>query len=107
MSDLPKHIRFVEHEILPGQKTNRWFVLNKHDDDELGEIAWYGPWRQYCFSTFGGTVYSPGCLSDIAEFCARKTNDHKFANGRVEPRKSESELDSLAETVRRGYAKES
>ena len=34
----------------------------------IGVIRWYPQWRQYCFFPTEGTVYSKGCLKDIANF---------------------------------------
>jgi hypothetical protein len=34
----------------------------------LGEIKWFGRWRQYVFYPAFGTVYSAGCLEDIRDF---------------------------------------
>jgi hypothetical protein len=48
--------------------TSRWQVCNNRSGDELGIIAWYGSWRQYCFEPSGPTVYSAGCLDDISHF---------------------------------------
>jgi hypothetical protein len=49
-------------------KTTKWSCRNKRYDAELGEIKWFGGWRQYCFFPTCQAVYSAGCLKDIADF---------------------------------------
>jgi len=45
--------------------------------DVLGEVKWFGCWRQYAFFPFPGTAYERQCLRDIAEFCETKTKEHR------------------------------
>jgi hypothetical protein len=61
-----KYFRIVETAQKP--KTKVFSVINKSSGFELGTIAWYGPWRQYCFLPEGNTVFSKGCLKDIEDF---------------------------------------
>ncbi len=49
-------------------KTSIWRCCNNRIGDQIGVVKWYGRWRQYCYFPDGNTVYSQGCLSDIAEF---------------------------------------
>jgi len=60
-------------------KTGRFAVTNRKSNDVLGVIVWYGPWRQYAFAptTEYATVYSPGCLRDIADFLRETTDEHR------------------------------
>ena len=51
----------------PGRKTPRYAVLNNRSGDLLGEIAWYGSWRQFCFFPEQGTVWNNGCLADVQD----------------------------------------
>ncbi len=62
------HYQYIHFEQQPSRGiTSRWLCLNK--SEELGEVAWYGPWRQYCFMPSSDElVFSPGCLSDILDF---------------------------------------
>jgi len=55
----------VQEPLLAGRKTHNYRVYNITSGGELGLIAWYGPWRQYCFFPQDGTVWSGGCLHDI------------------------------------------
>ena len=49
-------------------KTNVYEVCNKKTGYYLGEIMWWGAWRQYCFFPDGETLYERKCLRAIAEF---------------------------------------
>ena len=49
-------------------KTERWECKNARNGTVLGEVKWYGPWRQYCYFPIVQAVYSNGCLKDIAHF---------------------------------------
>lgn len=51
-------------------KTDKYDVLNNRSGDRLGVIKWFGRWRQYVFIPDQLTVYSRGCMCDIAEFVA-------------------------------------
>jgi len=60
-------------------KTGRFTVANRKNNDVLGVILWYGPWRQYVFvpTLSYETIYSPGCLRDIADFVQETTAEHR------------------------------
>ncbi len=64
-----QYIRMVE-EPNPGKKTRRFAIVNKHQDVELGQIKWYGAWRQYCFfpTPECETIWNFGCLVDVMNF---------------------------------------
>ena len=71
---------------IPGptnQKALCWWIVNKHDDIELGSIEWTGKehWRRYAFFPRPDTMYEEVCLRDIAAFCEAKTRDHKQRKG--------------------------
>jgi hypothetical protein len=58
-------------------KTLEWDVLGRSHGAFLGEIRWYGPWRQYCFMPCSDTVFNHGCLADIAAFLVEQNRTHK------------------------------
>jgi len=74
MSIETKHLIFTETEQKP--KTKVWDVHNKHTQESLGRILWYGPWRQYCFDD-GMFVYAGSCLTDIAKFLQDQMDSRK------------------------------
>ena len=49
-------------------KTEIWNVLSKSSGFIIGQIKWYGPWRQYCFFPSPFSVFNPECLSHIINF---------------------------------------
>lgn len=40
-------------------------VYSARSGDKLGEIKWFGRWRQYAFYPAEGTIWNPDCLADI------------------------------------------
>lgn len=48
-----------------GMKTNVVSVTNIKSGTEIGKIAWYSPWRQYCFLPKGNTVWNIQCMRDV------------------------------------------
>ena len=62
-----KYLRVSELHPLEGRKTKRW-VLENTDGQQLGDIAWHGPWRAYVVEPRPGCVFHDGCLRDIADF---------------------------------------
>jgi len=59
-------IHFVE--IAKKTKTLVWSCRNNKNDEQLGEVRWYTPWRKYCYFPTVVAAYSAGCLSDIHSF---------------------------------------
>jgi len=50
------------------RKTERIHVVSKSHGVILGDISWYGPWRQYVFFPDDDTLFNRACLRDIADF---------------------------------------
>ena len=48
-------------------RTFIWLVRS-YRGDFLGEIKWYGKWRQYCFYPNRATIFNNGCMKDIVQF---------------------------------------
>jgi hypothetical protein len=61
-----EYLSFVRIESIG--KTEKFMCLNKKSANQLGEVKWYGAWRQYCYFPLVQAVYSKGCLNDIADF---------------------------------------
>jgi hypothetical protein len=49
-------------------KTKRWDVHAVQGDIYLGEIRWYGGWRQYVFYPAISTLWNAECLLDVSQF---------------------------------------
>ena len=67
--------------ILVGRKpkTDVYGVVTKSDRDELGRVAWFANWRQYCFfpKNTTDTIFSSGCLSQIIRFIDALNKRHR------------------------------
>ena len=50
------------------RKTYRYRICTRRDEDIIGWIEWYGPWRQFCLCAEANTVWSAGCLQDVQDF---------------------------------------
>ena len=61
-----KYIHFEQLETKT--KTEVWWVKNIRSGAVLGEIKWYGAWRQYCFFPSALSIFNPTCLDDINQF---------------------------------------
>lgn len=71
-----RHIEF--RELIRDGKTRRFLCLNQGSNFILGEVKWYGAWRQYCYFTIPGeAVYSIGCLNDIVNFIEQLNTEQK------------------------------
>ncbi len=65
-------------EITPEErKTKIWNVRALADGMQLGQVRWFGRWRKYSFFPCQGMVFEETCLRDIANFCVRRTIDHR------------------------------
>jgi hypothetical protein len=51
-----------------GRKTLKFECRNKRSRAVLGIVKWNVAWRQYCYYCTDNTVYSVGCMNDIANF---------------------------------------
>jgi len=75
-----KYLRVRLDKRLKSRKTDTWEVIN-NDDESLGVISWYSPWRQYNFEPEIAT-YNHRCLTDIAAFLIRE-NGKRRKHGRT------------------------
>lgn len=60
-------------------KTEIWAIKSTHNGDELGEVSWFGRWRQYTFFPLSDRVFSHDCLQDIATICRVLTMRQRLA----------------------------
>lgn len=63
----------------PSVKTRRWEVLSKSHGSVIGTIGWYGGWRQYVFFPKQQTIWSAGCLDDVASFIRERMAERRSA----------------------------
>lgn len=62
---MSKYLEFVEKE-------KSVSVMNKSQNQCLGEIIFYEPWKQYVFDPSYMTVFSHECLADIIKVIQEK-----------------------------------
>ncbi len=62
-----KYLNFFHYSTDPDTKKVNYVCVNK-SGEHLGFIAWYAPWRQYCYFDTSNAVYAKSCLKDIATF---------------------------------------
>jgi len=61
------------------RKTDRWLVNKKETEELLGEVRWFGRWRQYCYFPEPGVdvVLAASCLEDLAEFIQKRMQERR------------------------------
>ncbi len=70
--------KWIEIVEIPHEgKTKSFNIINKSDDDTIGEIYWYSSWRQYCFYSYGNMIFSSGCLDFIIDFLKEINTKHR------------------------------
>lgn len=62
-----EYLSFIEDDHYKG-KTKRITILSKRHCSVLGEIKWYGAWRQYTFWPDQGTIWNTQCLEDVQNY---------------------------------------
>ena len=59
-------------------KTEIWNIISKSSEFILGQIKWYGPWRQYCFFPSPNSVFNNGCMDDIKKFISELMSARRY-----------------------------
>lgn len=49
-------------------KTSVYGIFSRKHGDKLGEVRWWGKWRQYCFFPAHDTVFNRDCIGTIQAF---------------------------------------
>lgn len=75
---MTKYIRMIE-TLSRDRVTVVYGIYAMRSGTCLGEIKWYGAWRQYTFWPHLGTIWNPDCLREVADKCAELTRDHRKA----------------------------
>ena len=58
-------------------KTVVMHVVSNMDGQILGEISWFGRWRQYTFDPESHTTFNNGCLQDVADVLTSLNEEHR------------------------------
>lgn len=73
---MSEYLSFEEDDHYEG-KTKRFMVVSKKRLNILGEIKWYGAWRQYTFWPIGDTIWNTQCMKDIILFIDNLMSERK------------------------------
>jgi hypothetical protein len=65
-----EYLDFEERPPVEGRKTKVVVVRSAGSSAILGDIRWFGRWRQYTFQPERGTVFNQGCLATINAYMA-------------------------------------
>jgi hypothetical protein len=71
-----QHLSVVQLPLVPGRKTKQWSVLSTRGD-EVGQVQWYGPWRQFTFDPRPSSTFNRACLLDLARFLERVNREQR------------------------------
>lgn len=63
---MSEYLRF--DDLFSTGKTRIVAVVSAKHGFQLGQIRWYGRWRQYVLFPDEATVFNPECLREIAEY---------------------------------------
>jgi hypothetical protein len=77
-----KYMKFIDRS-LEGAKTRKVFVCGI-TSGMLGEIKWFGRWRQYAFFPSRNTIFNPDCMMDICSVI-KKLKESRLKS-RTEPK---------------------
>lgn len=73
-----KETQYLVFEEQPTKtKTKVIHVVNRHHENVIGVIKWYGSWRQYCFFPTSDTVWNTGCLVDVQDVIQKLMQDRR------------------------------
>lgn len=76
VSEETKYLIFVDLQARPEMRTRIWAIKPK-TGGIIGQIRWFSSWRQYALFPTQNSVFERQCLRDIADFCERKTKEHR------------------------------
>ncbi len=60
-----------------GAATSLFEVQSRTSGATLGEVRWFAQWRRYVFMPGSGMIFDAKCLTELAEYCTLKTEQHK------------------------------
>jgi len=58
-------------------KTAVYNIVSVHHANIIGQVRWYGPWRQYVFEPEPLTVWNHICLQEIRDFLQKLMDARK------------------------------
>lgn len=73
-----RYLAFVKLASVAKIKTDVWDVRSvTRPGLVLGQVRWYGPWRQYCFWPARETVFNRECLESIESFIGKLMEERR------------------------------
>ena len=80
MDDKPlTDTQYLHFYDLPPMGKTRRIVVQSRRGHHLGDIRWYGPWRQYVFEPAQGTIFNVECLASLADRLGYLNTMHREA----------------------------
>lgn len=73
-----RYLDFVLDEPHPRRTTHLVHVVRITSRERLGEISWYGSWRQYVFVPDSNTIWSAGCLDEVQRYVTKMQTDWRL-----------------------------
>jgi hypothetical protein len=58
----------ISQKYLANRKTPIYEIYSKLSNTLIGEIKWYGAWRQFCFFPVENTVWDTKCLTSLTNY---------------------------------------
>jgi hypothetical protein len=79
MRQMKTDYKYINFKVIREKpKTKVWGIFNSKSGAQLGWVAWYGPWRQYCFSGVDNNcIFNKDCLLDIVDFIEQLKGESK------------------------------
>ena len=74
-----KYLKFENVEDMG--KTETWNIRSKSSGFVLGQIKWYGAWRQYCFWPSSHCVFNIECMDDVKKMIVSLMDQRKKTKG--------------------------
>jgi hypothetical protein len=76
--EIIKETQYLSFQLVPTKgTTKRVAVVNRHHQETIGEIKWFGSWRQYCFFPYAETIWNTTCMEDVQGVIKDLMNERK------------------------------
>jgi len=62
------YIEFIRIPVPDDRRTSVWDVRSTHSNEVLGQIRWFGRWRQYAMFPAPNTIWNHDCLRSVEDF---------------------------------------
>ena len=76
-----KQTEYMDFRVVEAKPRTVVDVTNRRSGFLLGQIRWYGPWRQYVLMPSHSTVFNVDCLQEINDVIAGLMEAHGGGQG--------------------------